>query len=82
METKVMDRLAEIKTVERNVAAIAQSGDDFTIEQVRWLITQVERLREIEDAAIVWSKRSGAKIWLVDEERSLMRAISDNPRPY
>ena len=57
-------------------------GPAAPIEQVRWLITQVERLGEIEDAAIVWSKRSGAKIWLVDEEKALMKAISDNPRPY
>ncbi len=79
MSNTKLDRLEEI----RKVVDAGQSGNNVSREQVLWLIEEVDRARNIEDAALAWRKSwTGRADHLNDEsEGGIAKALSKYPRP-
>jgi hypothetical protein len=72
-----MDRFPAIK---RDLPKSLYGGSVMAREMndVDWLIAEVERLRKIEDAARLWANYDTSGVKASD---NLERTLADNPRP-
>ncbi len=74
-----MDRFEAIKHDLHLIEIVDVDERDYVAwpSHCEWLITEVERLRRIEDAALTWAKPDG----YFNGVDNLLHVIQSNPRP-